>query len=891
MKLKTFLFVAACVGVMAAEATAFGPQSYVKRGCVAMFDGEWNCRDAEGNLSHSGDQTKWYNLVNGAAATWSSKGTVSVGAKYYYFNGGKGNRFVLAMPGFRDSARNGYTVELMAEYASLEQLGVGAKIGTGMYFQNKCLTYTTSTGQCGGWKATAANTIVGGAVVYDSGYTLGGSLPYYNGLLTPKSTVTYSGNYRPADEIQLGNYSDSHAAVGKLYAARFYNRRLSAGEVALNNAIDTVRFKGKSESSVAWPDGYRFAADGTMEYRVRIELAVAGVGSVTVMKDGEPLPSGEVWVANGETAEFTATASGEGFEFAAWDGDSDVIGSVGSASIAFTADHSLTLKARFQGNAVWTGAGTDTKMSTAANWKSDITPYLGSGCLQAFFAEGGASAIATEGMNFLGLTITNGFTLAESAQAISLGRRGLFAADDSAAKTYEINAPLNLTESQSWRIGTNATVNLRKPISAETGVGLTVSGRGRLNLYAPSTNPNPVTISGCSAQAAKGDGKIETVYLYTNNAFGLGKLTVDVRRTQLRFVGDYTNTAAVVTSCDENDWHQNTYFDGNLVFNGDFEHTSKNTAHTFHRGKTVIFNGMVKTASANYCATLGESGYADVIYNKKLSIGDRYGIPQWLRVTLNAPTNRINGNAGTQAGVIRCGVPYALDYHNGSGSGTFVYPTAGLTIDLNGFDQGVGCIFARSGGGKVTSARPATLHLVDNYMIPDYDTGMKDAAGNKIAAPGYTNFMTFTGCASFSKEGKYTNRLVKVSSTYGDLTVLKSRLEFAPGASWLNASNLTVKGTGLFTLDNRTAAQGQPFGKQLDLHVEGELAKVELNNTIPAVVRYFEIDGARQPEGVYYGSSAAKAANPSLNVTVKPCFTGSGLVFSRGIPGLMLFLR
>ena len=175
--------------------------------------------------------------------------------------------------------------------------------------------------------------------------------------------------------------------------------------------------------------------------------------------------------------------------------------------------------------------------------------------------------------------------------------------------------------------------------------------------------------------------------------------------------------------------------------------------------------------------------------------------------------------------------------------------------------------------------------------IPGYDTGMKDAAGNQIAAPGYTNFMAFTGCASFSKEGKFTNRLVKVSDTYGDLTVTKSRLEFAPGASWLNASNLTVKGTGLFTLDNRTAAQGQPFGKHLDLHVVGSSAKIELNNTIPMVVRYLDVDGTQQPEACYYGSSEAAAANPSLRVTVLPCFTGTGVLYSRGIPGLIIMLR
>lgn len=893
--LKPIAFAAACVAGTVVQATTFGPQSYVKRGCVAMFDGVYNVRDAEGNLSHSSDSSKWYNLVDGAAATWSKVNTLTVGSNHYYFNGGKGNRLVLDVTGFTDAiaANGGYTVELMAEYASLSDLGVGAKIGTGMYFQSKNLTYTTSTGQCGGWKPTAANTIVGGAVVYDAGYTLAGSQPYYNGQPTAKSTVTYTYNYKVANQIQLGNYSDSHAAVGKMYAARFYNRPLAASEVRLNNAIDSVRFKGAAEGTVTQLDGYRFAADGTMEYRVKIMPAVAGCGTVTVTKDGEPLPSGEVWLANGATAAFTATASASGMEFVGWEGDVDVIAdSVTSPSISFTGGCGITLKARFKGDAIWTGNGADTKMSTAANWKSDITAYLGGGCLQTLFAESGTSATADGTIALYGMTLTNGFTFADSANAIQLGAGGLFAVDGSAAKTYEFNAPVAVTEAQEWRIGTNATVNLRKPLAVGTGAEpLVIGGRGRLNLYAPGTGTRPVKVKGCSAQLVKGDNNVTAIYAYTNDVFGTGSFTVDVRRASLHFVGNFTNSANIFTTCDQNDWHQKTDFDGNQVYNGTFRHLSVNTAPRFRRGKTVIFNNTFTTASAAYCETLGDSGYAEVIFNKKLSIGDRFGIPQWLRITLNSPTNRINGNAGTQSGVIRCGVPYAIDYHNGSGSGTFVYPTTGLTIDLNGFDQGVGCIFARSGGGKVMSDKPATLHLVDNYTIPGYDTGMKDAAGNQIAAPGYTNFMAFAGCASFSKEGKFTNRLVKVSDTYGDLTVTKSRLEFAPGASWLNASNLTVKGTGLFTLDNRTAAQGQPFGKHLDLHVVGSSAKIELNNTIPMVVRYLDVDGTQQPEACYYGSAEAAAANPGLRVKVLSCFTGTGVLYSRGIPGLIIMLR
>jgi hypothetical protein len=252
---------------------------------------------------------------------------------------------------------------------------------------------------------------------------------------------------------------------------------------------------------------------------------------------------------------------------------------------------------------------------------------------------------------------------------------------------------------------------------------------------------------------------------------------------------------------------------------------------------------------------------------------------------LNVPTNRLNGNKGAIAGRINLNVPYALSYENGNGQGTQFTPNHG-TLDLRGNDNALGIIytFKATDAGTITSETPATMHLVDNYEIPNYDSGQTDAAGNKINAPGYTNRVEFTGCVSFSKEGKFTNRLMKVSSTYGDLTVTKGRLEMDPNATWANASNLVVKGTGLFTLEDHPA-DAPAFGKQLVVHVEpgydangqNPKARIELLNTTPQPCAELYVDGVRQSAG-YWGSAAAAAANPGLNVCTSSFFSGTGLL-------------
>ena len=114
-------------------------------------------------------------------------------------------------------------------------------------------------------------------------------------------------------------------------------------------------------------------------------------------------------------------------------------------------------------------------------------------------------------------------------------------------------------------------------------------------------------------------------------------------------------------------------------------------------------------------------------------------------------------------------------------------------------------------------------------------------------------------------------------------------MEFAPTASWTNASELVVSGTGTFALEARTAAQGAAFPRTLTVKLDST-ATLELGSTLE--VRAFQLDGVRWRNGCW-GSAEAAAANPAANVRVLPNLRGPGLLRVRPAPdeGTLMSLR
>ena len=557
--------------------------------------------------------------------------------------------------------------------------------------------------------------------------------------------------------------------------------------------------------------------------------------------------------------------------------------------------------------ATWTGnGGADTRVSTPANWgEADNTdlPDIYGGTLSVSFPAGGEalldSAVAWRSLSF---TAPAAFTFADAANALSIGAHGIRTAlDAKPTVTHTFNVPLMLTAQQEWFANTNATIKVMKPMSFVNSANtLTLAGAGIYEFHATGTFSNDVISTG-DGFSVTGPGRVR---VYAGNGLGGpgGRFKMDLMRGALEFYG-VTNSRPIETYCAGGDKDCGLWLLGSAgttnVFDAPFYHAQQNLKLRIGRGTTFVVNKQFKTVSACYCSVSGSgSASARWIVNAPLYIGDRFNWLSGMILDLNVPTNRINGNTGNIGGLINLNVPYALAHVNGSGGAT-QFIAMGGTLDLHGNDNGLGVIYTpwSDRRGTITSETPATMHLVDDYQIPNYDSGQKDANGNKISVPGYTNRVAFTGCVSLSKEGKYTNRLMKVSSTYGDLTVTKGRLEMDPGATWANASNLVVKGTGLFTLEEHPAS-APAFGKHVVVRIEPGLdgnganpkARIELLNTTIQRCAEFYVDGVRQSEGLW-GSAAAAAANPSLRIHTAPFFTGTGLMMVYSGVGVIINFR
>ena len=239
---KATIWAAVAAGMMGAATAATSTADYVQDGLVAHFDGI----DNAGTGTHDPNATTWTDLVSGLVATKATSDAIGVEENHYHFTG-KGSCFHVTIPSFMDemTANGGFTIEYVASYTSLNgQLGIGAEMGySGMYFQGDNLTYTTASGQCGSWLASAAGTVGTGSIVYTADCSKDTVEPYYNGALSHGNrAVTWSASYPPSGILAIGNMAAGYAAVGDIYSVRVYNRRLTAAEVAANRAVDVRRF-------------------------------------------------------------------------------------------------------------------------------------------------------------------------------------------------------------------------------------------------------------------------------------------------------------------------------------------------------------------------------------------------------------------------------------------------------------------------------------------------------------------------------------------------------------------------------------------------------------------------------------------------------------------------
>ena len=171
--------------------------------------------------------------------------------------------------------------------------------------------------------------------------------------------------------------------------------------------------------------------------------------------------------------------------------------------------------------------------------------------------------------------------------------------------------------------------------------------------------------------------------------------------------------------------------------------------------------------------------------------------------------------------------------------------------------------FVAKGGmlrGTVRGDWPATLEVTSG--VPDGHEAVTNCGAQ------------ITGWVTLAKSGAGVHRmLARAYESFGDVAVSGGRLEFDAGATWLNGTNVTVRGTG-------TLKVGSAGTFRDDVRIRAEGADWKLDLTGLQKAESFVVDGVPMPGGDYGAGHAKLGAH----------FTGPGILRVRQV-GIFLILR
>ena len=193
------------------------------------------------------------------------------------------------------------------------------------------------------------------AVVYAlDGTTPKGQSFYIDGASPQNGSIYGSGMYWNGQDNEytwiggrMNNLDKNDAKTYgyTMHAFRFYNRVLTAGEIAYNSAVDRLRFRGLRKEGFA----YRLVNDNV---QCQLRAWMDGQGGTISMEGGAAVTDRveTAWVTFGTAQSATLTATPKkGWSFLGWAGDTDAIvsGTASDTTVSVSATHGVSLQARF----------------------------------------------------------------------------------------------------------------------------------------------------------------------------------------------------------------------------------------------------------------------------------------------------------------------------------------------------------------------------------------------------------------------------------------------------------------------------------------------------------------------------------------------------------------
>ncbi len=525
-------------------------------------------------------------------------------------------------------------------------------------------------------------------------------------------------------------------------------------------------------------------------------------------------------------------------------------------------------------SASWTGEGLTDAIGDAGNWTAESVDLV-SGMLAATFALGGDHAVINAGearlsdITFTPAPGTTGFTFLGGSPDAALMLAGS-TIDAAAPATNTFMVPVSTMLGQTWNVprgaalvfGTN--VMMRESVSILGGGGVAFNGNSEFKTSLKITNVT-MKVSGTLAtpghidqgNAVENGASTFTVSANTNTWLVLNNAGIEKPVMMAAQIGTYPIVAEPATT---------------NIFKGEVRHGKNWFGVNCPAGSEVIFRGgyvspsswsringagtirmqekpMRCTASLGWCQEHGklmlETKWNAFTY---LSLG--YA---WSNVS---PKLELTVSEALTNGVFIVG---------GNGNGSVFVPMTSANFsafaEFNATTQTVDTIAAYPRGevhgdpGSLLEVRkqtkPARFFTDDNYYVASEISG---ALSLKMSGTG---------------DLVMTNRAF---SSCGDLEVVSGTLTLRENATWLNGSNVTVRGTGTLRLD-----AGGRFGKHVTMHfgADGDSWSIAMpNGGMQRVAALYADDGTLLPSGIYGAAGVSGVTQTRYSAH----FTGTGIL-------------
>ena len=507
------------------------------------------------------------------------------------------------------------------------------------------------------------------------------------------------------------------------------------------------------------------------------------------------------------------------------------------------------------------GGGVDTSFATAANWAGDPTDldWTSGGVLPTFATAGTEATVAgqpaVKGIVFdppdLDGATSNVFQVlsADASSRLDLGSQGIQAEVPSNGLKgwYTIDAPLNLTASQTWYVPatTVGELDVTAPVSATDFWKLTKDGTGKLNLRGDNSSfAGPVDILN------------GTVNVYATNAFGASDWPVTVYEENsskgvngslvIRSAGNFDRPIMLMTNAKQGKliWEPvqaaaNLYHTRPLTVVGNGGNSSQ--FYLRLNGGTLYSEGGVDFTKSDYFGVTQGSVSTWVIRNKPMKGGSF--MLYWITMRFEATGNdlkRLLMCASTSAKL-----EFGCDWAFNSTNLDVTVDTAAAQwqsngyIDLRGHSQRIGSLAVNGFGTIKSTIAPATLYFTQQ-------------SSSVVTNGTATRSNPITGGLSLSKAGWQTYCIDRTVTSTGGVEVTEGRFAFGSNAKWTGASRIRAAGTGVLEI-NASDTFGRP-----ETYIDGE-GKIDLAEGVTQHVGNLWLDGEPVKRCGTYGSSASGA--------------------------------